>query len=92
MLHRSRVLTSRKKVVTKVLLATWKWKETIPKLNEVNKSFGLKEVSLSNLSKIRECSFEEYDAKRPRDYFPIVLLVTSTIHFKNYTSLAYRLP
>ena len=69
MSHRSRVLTFGKKVVTKVLPATWIWKETIPELNEVNNSFGLKEVSLSNLSKIRHCSFEEYDAKRPGDNF-----------------------
>ena len=38
-------------------------------MNEVNTSFGLKEVSLSNLSKIRQRSFEEYDAKRPGDNF-----------------------
>ena len=56
-------------MVSKVLLATWKWKDTIPEVNEVNMSFGLKEVSLSNLSKIRRRSFEEYDAKRPGDNF-----------------------
>ena len=56
-------------MVSKVLLATRKWKDTIPEVNEVNTSFGLKEVSLSNLSKIRQHSFEEYDAKRPRDNF-----------------------
>ena len=67
--HRSRVLTSRKKVVSKFLCATWKWKDTIPKVNEVNTSFGLKEVSLSNLSKICRHSFEDYDAKRPGDNF-----------------------
>ena len=67
--HRSRVLTCGKKVVTKVLPATWKWKDTVPHVNEVNKSFGLKHVSLSNLSKIRRRSFEEYDAKKPGDNF-----------------------
>ena len=67
--HTSQVLTSGKKVFTEVLPATWKWKETILELNEVNNSFGLKEVSLSNLSKIRHRSFEEYNAKRPRDNF-----------------------
>ena len=51
--YRSRVMASGKKVVSKVLPATWKWKETIPEVNEVNTSFGLKEVPLSNLSKIR---------------------------------------
>ena len=40
-------------MVSKVLPATWKWKDTIPEVNEVNTLFGLKEVSLSNLSKIR---------------------------------------
>ena len=69
MLHRCRVLTCGKKVVTKVLPATWKWKDTIPHIDEVNKSFGLKDVSLSNLSKIRHRSFEAYDAKRPGDNF-----------------------
>ena len=42
--HRSRVFSSGEKVVTKVLPTTWKWKDTIPKLNEVNASFGLKKV------------------------------------------------
>ena len=67
--HRSRVLTCGKKVVTKVLPATWKWKDTVLHVNEVNKSFGLKDVSLSNLSKICRRSFEEYDAKKPGDNF-----------------------
>ena len=35
----------------------------------MNYSFGLKEVSLSNLSKIIRHSFKEYNAKRPRDNF-----------------------
>ena len=56
-------------MVSKVLPATWKWKDTIPEVNEVNTSFGLKEVSLSNLSKIRRRSFEEYNAERPGDNF-----------------------
>ena len=69
MLHRSRVLSSGEKVVTKVLPAMWKWKDTIPELNKVNTSFGLKEVSESNVNKIRRRSFEEYDAKKPGDNF-----------------------
>ncbi len=67
--HRSRVLSSGEKVVAKVLPSTWKWKDSIPELNEVNASFGLKEVSPSNLSKIRKRNFEEYDAKKPGDNF-----------------------
>ena len=43
--HRSCVLSYDDKVVTKVLPATWKWKDTIRKLNEVKASFRLKEVS-----------------------------------------------
>ena len=67
--HKPRVLSSGEKVVTKVLPATWKWKDTIPELNKVNTSFGLKEVSESNVTKIRRRSFEEYDAKKPGDNF-----------------------
>ena len=67
--HRSRVLASGKKVVSKGLSTTWKWKDTIPEVNEVNASFRLKEVSLSNLSKISQRSFEKYNAKRPGDNF-----------------------
>ena len=67
--HRSQVLTSDKKVVTKVLPVIWKWKETILELNEMNTSFGLKEVSFSNLSKIRRHNFEEYNAKKHGDKF-----------------------
>ena len=67
--HRSHVLSSGEKVVTKVLHTTWKWKDTIPELNKVNTSFGLKEVLESNVNKIKRRSFEEYDAKKPEDNF-----------------------
>ena len=67
--HRPRVLSSGEKVVTKVLPATWKWKDTIPEFNKVNTSFGLKEVSESNVNKIRKRSFEQYNAKKPGDNF-----------------------
>ncbi len=67
--HRSRVLTSGEKVIAKVLPSTWKWKDSIPELNEVNSSFGLKDVSPSTLSKIRKLNFQEYDAKKPGDNF-----------------------
>ena len=52
-----------------MLPATWKWKESIPKLNTVDSPLGLKDVSKSNLSKIRKLNFPEYDAKKPRDNF-----------------------
>ena len=42
MLYRSCILSSDDKVVTKVLCAIWKWKDTILELNEVNTSFNLK--------------------------------------------------
>ena len=67
--HKSRVLSSGEKVVSKVLPATWKWKDTILELNKVNTSFGLKKVVESNVNKIRRRSFEEYDAKKPGDNF-----------------------
>jgi hypothetical protein len=69
MLHRSQMLASGKKVVSKVLPAKWKWKESIPELNTVNSTFGLKDVSVSNLSKIRKLNFPEYDAKKHGDNF-----------------------
>ena len=65
--HRSHVLSSGDKVVIEVLLAIWKWKDTIPELNNVNASFGLKEVSKSNVKKIRRRNFEKYDAKKLGD-------------------------
>ena len=69
MLHRTRTTKSREKVVSMILPATFQWKDQIPKLNEANAAFGLKEVSSSNLSKIRGSRFPEYDVKRPRDNF-----------------------
>jgi hypothetical protein len=69
MSYRSQTLTSSKKVVSKVLPATWKWKESIPKIDIVNSAFGLKDVLISNLSKIWKLNFPEYDAKKPGDNF-----------------------
>jgi hypothetical protein len=69
MCHRSRTLASGEKVVSKVLLATWKWKESIPELNTINSAFGLKEVSLSNLSKIRKLNFSKYAINKLGDNF-----------------------
>lgn len=67
--HRFQILLSNKKVVSKVLPSTWKWKESILELNSINSAFGLQEVSLSNLSKIRKLNFPEYTAKKPGDNF-----------------------
>jgi hypothetical protein len=52
-----------------ILPATFQWKDQIPKINEANVAFGLKEVSTSNLSKIRSTKFPEYDVKKPGDNF-----------------------
>ena len=67
--HRTRTLKSRDKDVSMILPATFQWKDTIPELNAVNAAFGLKEVSPSNLSKIRTFTFSEFDAKKPGDNF-----------------------
>ena len=67
--HRSRTLASSEKVVSKVLLTTWKWKDSMPELNIVNSAFGLKDVSISHLSKIMKMNFPEYDAKKLGDNF-----------------------
>ena len=67
--HHTRTTKSGEKVVSMILLATFQWKDQIPKLNEANAPFGLKEVSSSNLSKIRGSRFLEYDVKRPGDNF-----------------------
>ena len=50
--HRTCTTKSGEKVVSMILPATFQWKYQIPKLNEANAAFGLKEVSSLNLSKI----------------------------------------
>ena len=67
--HRTRTTKSGEKMVSMILPATFQWKDQIPKLNEANAAFGLREVSSSNLSKIRGSRFLEYDVKRPGDNF-----------------------
>ena len=67
--HRTRTTKSGEKVVSMILPATFQWKDQIPKLNEANAAFELKEVSSSNLSKIRGSRFPKYDVKRPGDNF-----------------------
>ena len=67
--HRAHILPSGEKVVSKVLPATFKWKETIPEVNAANAIFGLKEVSMLNISRIRKKKFPEYNTKKPGDNF-----------------------
>ena len=42
--HRTHTLLSGEKVVSKVLPASLKWKDTIPEVNAANAVFGLKGV------------------------------------------------
>nr|PNR26858.1 hypothetical protein PHYPA_030339 [Physcomitrium patens] len=67
--HRTRSTKSGEKMVLMILPATFQWKDQIPKINEVNTAFGLREVSSSNLSKIRASRFPKFDVKRPGDNF-----------------------
>ena len=67
--HRTRTIEAREKVVSIILSATFQWKHQIPKINEANAAFGLKEVSSSNMNKMRRSRFPEYDVKRPGDNF-----------------------
>ena len=67
--HRTCTTKSGEKLVSMILPATFQWKDQIPKLNKANAAFGLKEVSSSNLSKIRGSRFPKYDVKRPGDNF-----------------------
>jgi hypothetical protein len=67
--HKSHILPFGEKVVSMVMPATFKWKDTIPKINQTNAMFGLKKVSVSSISKIRKRKFPEYNAKKPGDNF-----------------------
>ena len=55
--HCTRTTKSGEKVVSMILPATFQWKDQIPKLNEANAAFGLREVLSLNLSKIRGSRF-----------------------------------
>jgi len=67
--HKTRTLKSRDKAVSMILPATFQWKNQIPKINEANAAFGLKEISASSLSKIRSTIFAKFDVKKPGDNF-----------------------
>ncbi len=67
--HRTRTLKSRDKVVSMILPPTFQWKDQIEKFSEANVAFGLKEVSTSNLSKIKSSRFPEYDVRKAGDNF-----------------------
>ena len=67
--HRTPTTKSGKKVVSMILPATFQWKDQIPKINEANATFGLREVSSSNMSKMKRSRFPKYNVKRPGDNF-----------------------
>ena len=67
--HRTRTLKTGEKLVSMCLPATFQWKKQIKELNDVNAAFELKEVSISNLSKLRASKFSEFEVKNPRDNF-----------------------
>ena len=67
--HKMTILETRAKVVSKCLLSYWCWKDSLPKLNIVNAQLGLKKVSSSGLSRIRNESFTEYSPKSRGDNF-----------------------
>ena len=67
--YHTRTTKSREKVVSMILLATFQWKDQIPKINEANAAFGLREVSSSNMNKMRRSRFLEYDVKWLGDNF-----------------------
>ena len=55
--------------MSKILPASFQWKGQLKKLNDTNAAFGLKEISTSNLSKIRSSKFSEFNVKKPGDNF-----------------------
>jgi hypothetical protein len=61
--HKTTTLEIREKVVSKCLLSSWRWKDSLLELNIVNAQLGLNKVSASGLSRIRNESFAEYSPK-----------------------------
>ena len=78
--HRTHTLPSGEKVVSKVLPASFKWKDTIAGVNTANAVFGLKGVSVSNISSIRKRKFPEYNAKKSEIILPDVPNVIGSKH------------
>jgi len=67
--HKTKSTKTGEKIVSRVLPSNFQWKGKMKEINEVNVALGLKEVSVSNLSKIRASQFSEYEVKRPGDNF-----------------------
>ena len=71
MLHRMTIVEIGENVVSKCLLSSWRWKDSLLKINIVNVQFGLNKVSPSSLSRIRNKSFLECSPKSQGDSFAL---------------------
>ena len=67
--HKAKMLTTGVKVVSRSLPSSFKWKDAIPEINDINERLGLKCIAQSTLSKIRKTKFSEYSKKAPGDNF-----------------------
>jgi hypothetical protein len=67
--HKTTTLETGEKIVSKCLLSSWRWKDSLLELNIVNAQLGLNKVSASGLSRIRNESFAEYSPKSRGDNF-----------------------
>ena len=67
--HKAKMLTTGEKVVSRSLPSSFKWKDTILEINDINDRLGLKCIAQSTLSKIRKAHFIEYSKKAPGDNF-----------------------
>jgi hypothetical protein len=67
--HRTTIIETGEKVVSKCLPSSWRWKDSLPEINIVNAQFGLNKVSPSGLSRIQNESFREYSPKSRGDSF-----------------------
>ena len=61
--HKTRILETKEKVVSKCLSSSWHWKDLLLELNIVNAQLGLNKVLVNRLSRIRNESFMEYSPK-----------------------------
>ena len=59
--HKSTTMPTGETVVTKTLLSSFKWKDTLLALNSINSSLELKQISKLGLSRIVNTSFLEYE-------------------------------
>ena len=61
--HKSRTKEDGEKAVAMSLPSSFHWNSTLSEINDGNLQLGLKEVSATNLSRIRRESFSEYSTK-----------------------------